>query len=481
MDTPYQKYFDLMPCYVTVQDRELKLIAANSRFCESFGDIEGRYCYQVYKHRSEKCEVCPVERTFRDGLNHTNEEQVTCLDGTEVSVLVNATPIHDGDGQIVAVMEMSTDITEIKNLQKQMRDSRRRYRMLFESVPCHISIQDRDLRIIEANRMHREAFGPGLGRKCYEVYKHRAEACTPCVVRDSFHDGEVHLHEEVVTDQHGHRMNVMVYTGPLFDADGNIESVIEMSADITQIRQLQSQLTSIGMLISTISHGIKGLMTGLDGGAYLLNSGLKKGNQERITKGWDMVQRNMGRIRSMVFDLLYYAKDRELEVETVEAAVVAEEAARLFTDKAQALNIDLKCDFHPDAGTFDVDPKAIQTMLTNLLENAMDACRTDPEKPSHGVGFNAYREGRNVVFRISDNGIGMDRETKEKVFSLFFSSKGTEGTGLGLFIANKIAMKHGGKIDIESTPGDGTCFWVHIPAQQPGEGLIEPYTPQVHE
>jgi len=481
MDTLYRKYFDLMPCYLTVQDRELKLIHANQRFRDSFGEIEGRYCYQVYKHRSEKCEVCPVERTFRDGQNHSDEERVTCLDGTEVSVLVNTTPIRDETGKIIAVMEMSTDITEIKNLQVQMRDSQRRFQMLFESVPCHISIQDSDLRIIEANRMHREAFGPGLGRKCYEVYKHRTEECTPCIVRDTFHDCQVHLHEEVVTDQHGNRMNVMVYTGPIFDAGGNVESVIEMSADITQIRQLQSQLTSIGMLISTISHGIKGLMTGLDGGAYLLNTGLKKSDQGRVTKGWEMVQRNMGRIRSMVFDLLYYAKDRELEVETVSAVVIAEEAARSFVDKAEKLNISLKCDFRPDAGSFDVDPKAVHTMLTNLLENAMDACRTDQDKSAYEVGFNVYREGKNVVFRISDNGIGMDRETKEKVFSLFFSSKGTEGTGLGLFIANKIAMKHGGKIEIESTPGAGTCFWVHIPAEQPPEGLIEPYTIQVRD
>lgn len=468
-----------MPCYISVQDRELKLIDANQRFRDGFGDIEDRYCYQVYKHRSEKCDICPVERTFRDGQNHNNEEQVTCLDGTEVSVLVNTTPIRDETGKIVAVMEMSTDVTEIKNLQRQMRDSRRRYRMLFESVPCHISIQDRDLRIVEANRMHREAFGPGLGRKCYKVYKHRTEACTPCIVRDTFHDGEVHLHEEVVTDQHGRRMNVMVYTGPLFDAGGDVENVIEMSADITQIRQLQSQLTSIGMLISTISHGIKGLMTGLDGGAYLLNTGLKKGDQDRVTRGWDMVQRNMGRIRSMVFDLLYYAKDRELEVETVSAVAIAEESATLFVDKAKKLDISLLCDFRPDAGAINVDPKAIHTMLTNLLENAMDACRTDRDKPVHEVGFNVYREEQNVIFRISDNGIGMDQETKEKVFSLFFSSKGTEGTGLGLFIANKIAMKHGGKIAIESTPGAGTCFWVHIPVQQPAEGLIEPYTPPV--
>jgi signal transduction histidine kinase len=227
------------------------------------------------------------------------------------------------------------------------------------------------------------------------------------------------------------------------------------------------------MLISTISHGIKGLLTGLDGGAYLVNTGLKKGDQDRTNKGWDMVQRNIGRIRSMVFDLLYYAKDRELETEVVEACAIAEEAHRVFKDKAKKLEVKILTDFSENAGSMEVDPKSVLTMLTNLLENALDACRTDPAEKKHEIGFNVYREGDEVMFRISDNGIGMDRETKEKVFSLFFSSKGTEGTGLGLFIANKIAMKHGGKIDIDSTPGKGTCFWVSIPARTPApEGSI---------
>ncbi len=58
-----------------------------------------------------------------------------------------------------------------------------------------------------------------------------------------------------------------------------------------------------------------------------------------------------------------------------------------------------------------------------------------------------------MVFEVEDNGIGMDRETREKIFSLFFSSKGLKGTGLGLFIANKIVDKHGGSIEVESEPG----------------------------
>jgi len=68
-----------------------------------------------------------------------------------------------------------------------------------------------------------------------------------------------------------------------------------------------------------------------------------------------------------------------------------------------------------------------------------------------------------VVIDVSDDGIGMDEETRDKAFSMFFSSKGTEGTGLGLFIANKIVTQHGGTIAIRSALGEGTRFTVRLP------------------
>ena len=79
MDPEYKQYFQYfaeMPGYVTVQDRDFRIIDANKRFREDFGDFEGRYCYQVYKRRPDRCEVCPVARTFRDGQRHESQEQV---------------------------------------------------------------------------------------------------------------------------------------------------------------------------------------------------------------------------------------------------------------------------------------------------------------------------------------------------------------------------------------------------------------------
>lgn len=467
MNDIYKKYFESMPCYLTVQDKSLRLIDANEKFRKEFGEIDGRYCYQIYKNRSEKCEDCPVERTFRDGESHHSEEKVKNLGGKEVWVIVYTTPIKDDQGNVTAVMEMSTDITENKLLENQLRESQEKYHLLFEEVPCFISIQDKDLRIVEANRMHREAFGTSYGSKCYEVYKHRKSECEPCIIQQTFKDGEIHTQEEVVTSQNKKRMNVMVYTAPIRDADGNIEKVVEMSADITQIRQLQDKLSSVGLLIGSISHGIKGLLNGLDGGIYLVNTGLKKNDRARIDQGWEISSRNIRRIRSMVMDILYYAKDREPQWEELSVNDLVEEVCSLFQERAERQNITYNCLIKPDLGNFEADKLAVRSLLLNLLDNSLDACRIDKNKTEHIIVFNIQKKSERIIFEVSDNGIGMDRETREKALSLFFSSKGAGGTGLGLFIANKIAQEHGGEINIESEEGKGSKFTVTMPRKRP--------------
>lgn len=466
MDSIYKSYFRSMPCFLTVQDRDLSIIDANDRFIKNFGDYEGRHCYQIYKQRPEKCEDCPVEKTFRDGEPRTSEELVRTLEGREVSVVVNTMPIMNEKGEIVAVMEMSTDITDIKVLHKLLRESQERYRILFEEVPCYISIQDRDLRIVDANRFHREAFGTSYGSKCYEVYKHRTKECLPCPVRQTFKDGKILTHEEVVTSRSDEQMNVLVCTAPIRNADGEIEKVIEMSTDITQIRQLQDKLTSVGLLISSISHGIKGLLNGLDGGIYLVNSGLKKNDRERIDRGWEIAVRNVDRIRTMVMDILYYAKDREPDWQTVSAGELMKEVCTTMEEKAKELKIEFRCDYDENTGEFEADPHAVRALLTNLIENSLDACRIDTKKSEHLLTAEVRGLPDSIIFEISDNGIGMDRETREKAFSLFFSSKGAGGTGLGLFISNKIAQSHGGHIDVESEEGRGSHFLVEIPRKR---------------
>ena len=464
-DLQYRRYWEEMPCYLSVHDRSFRIIDGNRRFREDFGDTIGEFCYRAYKDREEVCPSCPVEATFADGESHSSEQMLTTRQGESLPVMVHTTPIRSPEGEVTAVMEMHTDIREVKRLQGLLRHSEKRLASLFEEMPCYVAVQGPDLVIQHANRKFREAFGPSVGDQCFRVYKQREEQCLVCPALQTFVDGEAREHEEVVVTEAGERLNVICTTAPIRNADGEVTSVIEMAIDITQIRELQSQLTSIGLLVGSISHGIKGLLTGLDGGIYMVNSGFEKDKPERVEKGWEMVQRNVDRIRSMVLDILYYAKDRELTLDRIDVLPFVKEMRDGLKKKAGDLGVEMTFEVAEDAGSFQGDSAAIRAMMANILENSLDACRVDEKKPSHTVGVQVRRVDPWMIFEISDNGIGMDRETRQRIFSLFFSSKGAKGTGLGLFIASKIVDKHGGDIKVESRRGRGSRFLIRLPVE----------------
>jgi signal transduction histidine kinase len=173
-----------------------------------------------------------------------------------------------------------------------------------------------------------------------------------------------------------------------------------------------------------------------------------------------MVERNVDRIRGQVMNILYYAKEREPNWERVRAEDVGREAFKIITAKAAELSVTL-VDRIGVTGEFDADPQAVRSLLVNLLENSLDACRVDSKKIAHQVVFEVNGDEKAVHFAVEDNGIGMDRETREK---------GAKGTGLGLFIANKIAKAHGGNIALTSELDKGSRFVVSLPRQRNAEG-----------
>ena len=232
---------------------------------------------------------------------------------------------------------------------------------------------------------------------------------------------------------------------------------------IREKTELQDHLSSLGLMISSISHGIKGLLTGLDGGMYLLDSGFAKQKQEQVQEGLEVVKIMAERIKKMVMDILYYAKERNLSWERVNVLSFAKEVTLTVEPKIKKQGVELVCEFDPALDEFEIDPGSVHAALINILDNAVDACINDKSKQAHQVIFSVKEDKDHIVFVISDNGIGMDADTREKIFSLFFSSKGKKGTGLGLFISDRIIKQHGGTIEVGSTPGKGSKFSIKIP------------------
>jgi len=241
----------------------------------------------------------------------------------------------------------------------------------------------------------------------------------------------------------------------------NLEALVQEKTD------LQDRLSSLGLMIGSISHGIKGLLTGLDGGMYLLDSGFEKENHDRTKEGWKVVKFMVDRIRKMVLDILFYAKERDMKWEQVDVLSFANEVALVVEPKIQSQNIEFVFDFDSTLGKFEIDAGFVHSALINIIENAVDACIKDKSKISHKIIFSVNHDKNHIIFDVIDNGIGMDKKTKEKIFTLFFSSKGSKGTGLGLFISNNIIKQHGGEIKIRSTLSEGTKFNIKIPKITP--------------
>ncbi len=463
-----ERLFDVVPCYITVQDRDFRILRANQLFRQDFGAVEKRLCFQVYKGRTEPCSTCSVAQTFEDGQIHSNEEEVILRNGETLSLIVYSAPIRDESGHILAVMEMSTNISEIKRLQQELRDQQQKFEQLFNIVPCYISIQDREFNVLQSNETFKAAFGVGQGKSCYRVYKGAEEPCPNCPVEKTFQDGEVHSSEEMVVTADGREANVIVYASPIKDASGQVVAVMEMSTDITEVKDLQRELIMMGQSVATMAHSIKNILMGLEGGVFVVSTALEEKNDELLNQGWDMVNRNVAKVSHIVKGLLYCSKQRTPQFRRVDPNRIARETYELFRERAREDEVELRLDLADPLPEADLDPDSIHDLLSNLLSNAIDACKFDQAKETHWTAIRTFSgDPGHIVLEVSDNGPGIPKELHQRIFEGFYSTKGNKGTGLGLQITRKIVQEHNGNMEVDTEPDRGTTFRITLPTLQP--------------
>jgi signal transduction histidine kinase len=213
-----------------------------------------------------------------------------------------------------------------------------------------------------------------------------------------------------------------------------------------------------------MAHSIKNIMMGLEGGIYVVNKGLEDKKQDEVKEGWEMVLLNFDKITHIVKDILYCSKEREPNLQKIKPNDIAREVYKLFKDMAASYAIEIRLDLDDKVRDAVIDPEGFHTVLSNLVTNAMDACKIDVWKDEHVVEIRTRkRSDRSTVIEVADNGIGIDKDLKTHVFEDFFTSKGDKGTGLGLMVTQKILKEHGGNITFRSRPGQGTTFVATFP------------------
>jgi PAS domain S-box-containing protein len=343
---------------------------------------------------------------------------------------------------------------------------------LFDQVPMAISIIDQNYNIVDANPKFEMDYGRWRGRPCYEVYKDRKDPCLNCAAAMTFEDGKVRIREEKGRVGEKSPTDYLVHMVPIRGPLGKIRFIVEMSTDITEVKKLEAEkreaerLAAVGETVAGIAHGIKNVLMGLEGGMYAVNSGIEMADDARIARGWITLEENVKRISEFVKEFLDFAKGRKTTVAMVDPNVPAQEVVDLFRERAAQAGVTLEADLQPGLTDAALDQDGIHTCLSNLVSNAIDACMVAEPTRAFVVTLVSREEDGVLIYEVADNGLGMDYEISKKVFSKFFTTKGSDrGTGLGLLTTKRMIHQHGGQISFTSTEGEGSVFRIELPRE----------------
>jgi signal transduction histidine kinase len=242
----------------------------------------------------------------------------------------------------------------------------------------------------------------------------------------------------------------------------NLEQLVR---DKTRQLVEAERLAAVGQTVAGLSHAIKNISSGLKGGAFVLEKGIELGDQKYLMQGWEMIKGNVDKITHLSLDLLNYAKDTDLNIQRCDPNQPAREVVNLMQSRAREQGINLDSDFAQNLEACHFDPELIYRGLLNLVTNAIDACIDDDRGSADRKVTVRTRKTRGwgVEYQIKDNGRGMNAEIKKNIFKRFFSTKGSEGTGIGLMITKKIVDQHNGVIEVESEAGAGSTFILKLP------------------
>lgn len=422
------------------------------------------------------------------GESAAYERRLLCKDGKGVWTIVSASPIMNPEGQFVGAFGMFTDITERKQVEKNLKETEKKYRELAESLPQVIFEVDSNGNLIYLNLTGHELFGytPEDFAKGFNVL----EAFIP--------EDRERIALDIMLNIQGQRLGRQDYTalrkdGTRFPAGVHADRVMsgqtatgirgilidltetqkaeeEKKKLETQLRQAQ-KMEAIGSLAGGIAHDFNNILSVIIGNTELLemsdvSSDAKDGLHQIFTASQ--------RAKQLVRQILAFSRQGEQQKRLISLKPMVQETVDFLRASIPA-TIQLKHYIKPDAGAVMADSTQVQQVLMNLSTNAAHAmeekggvlkielgnitiaeedARSDPEA----------EPGEYVRLTVSDTGHGIEPGVLHRIFDPYFTTKGPEkGTGLGLAVVHGIVKSHGGIIKVYSEVGKGTVFHVLLP------------------
>ncbi len=420
-----------------------------------------------------------TERALREKTGYEIRFRTCLPDGQTRLIQCHAQTILGDDGEPERVVGMIQDITA----SQVAEDAQRRLSTAIEQVADAVMITDAEGVIryvnpsLEQVTGHHRAELLGRDRRLLRHPEQDADAYAAIAV--TVNRGRVWSGRVRVRRRDGSAVLMDTTVSPVQDAmTGAIRHHVAVQRDVTreaaveeQLRQVQ-KMEAVGMLAGGIAHDFNNLLIAIIGHSDLLL--MRHGDNPDVSKHVEEISKAGERARALTGQLLAFSRKQVLRPRALDLGKVLTELAGLLR-RVIGEDIELIVEEQSEPRIVEADPSQMEQVVINLATNARDAM------PAGGVlelslehttlarrdaeALDGLEPGPYAVLTVKDNGLGMDEETRARIFEPFYTTKGVgQGTGLGLSTAYGIVRQSGGTIDVESEVGGGTLFRVYLPA-----------------
>ncbi|MCA1742486.1 MAG: DUF3365 domain-containing protein, partial [Desulfovibrionales bacterium] len=360
--------------------------------------------------------------------------------------------------------QMGIAIESLSGLQKLIQ-SKELLQSVFDGISDLLVLLDKDFRIKMVNKGYRDKFHVQLDDvldiQCFEAHSGLKNPCPNCGIMEVVRTGKPYVAES----RCGTGEIYLVHFYPVLSEDGELESIIRYARDITDQKKVEKRiqqtekLVSMGQLAAGVAHEINNPL-----GIILCYLELLKRQLADFPQGLKdlhTIEKQTLNCKRIVTDLLHFSRRQESSKAYSSINTTIEEVMHIFKHQFKKQKIKLELDLDPEIPDVNFDENKIKQVFVNLI---MNACQAIGKTGEISISSRFVKEKGLVLIAIRDSGYGMDAEVKSKIFDPFFSTKKTgESTGLGLSVSYGIVQDHGGNIQVQSEPGQGTEFEISLP------------------